>query len=125
MIPLPDVSQAVARQVVIAEGTEKVYQGHPTTLLMPDRKTMFCVWCIDHGGEAGPTARSDDGGLIWKRIDGVLPEGYATHRNCPGISRLVAPDGKERLWVFPDEGIVRGSVGSCPVMETEPESVNF
>jgi hypothetical protein len=36
---------------------------------MPDGKTIFCVWCINHGGAAGPMARSDDGGVTWTRID--------------------------------------------------------
>ena len=44
-----------------------VYQGHPTTLLMPDGRTIFAVWCINRGGAAGPMARSDDGGLTWTR----------------------------------------------------------
>ena len=40
-LPVVDLSQDAARHVIIAQGTEKVYQGHPTTLLMPDGKTMF------------------------------------------------------------------------------------
>ena len=62
-IPLVDVSGDATRQVVVARGTETTYQGHPTTLLMPDGKTIYCVWCINHGGPAGPMASSDDGGL--------------------------------------------------------------
>ena len=61
--PLVDISAETHRHVTIASGTEEVYQGHPTTLLMPDGKTMFAVWCLNHGGFAGPMARSDDGGL--------------------------------------------------------------
>jgi len=62
-IPFVDVSGDTTRQVVVARGTETTYQGHPTTLLMPDGKTIYCVWCINHGGPAGPMASSDDGGL--------------------------------------------------------------
>lgn len=98
--PLVDISQQTDRHVIIAAGTESVYQGHPTTLLMPDGKTMFAVWSINHGGPAGPMARSDDGGLSWTRLDDRLPEGFKRHRNCPSIYRMVDPDGKERLWVF-------------------------
>ena len=64
-LPLLDISDETARQTVIAAGTPETYQGHPTTLLMPDGKTIFLVWNIGHGGHSGPMARSDDGGLTW------------------------------------------------------------
>lgn len=99
-LPVVDLSADTARQVIIAAGTESVYQGHPTTLLMPDGKTMFAVWSIEHGGYAGPMARSSDGGLTWKRLDDTLPEGFKKHKNCPSIYRMVDPAGKERVWVF-------------------------
>jgi hypothetical protein len=99
-LPVVDISGQTERHVVIAAGTETVYQGHPTTLLMPDGKTMFAVWCIGHGGHAGPMARSDDGGLTWARLDEQLPKGFQKHGNCPSIYRLVDRDGRERLWVF-------------------------
>ena len=99
-LPIVDISADTDRHVVIAEGTKDAYQGHPTTLLMPDGKTMFCVWCIEHGGYAGPMARSDDAGLTWTRLDESLPTGYGIHHNCPSIYRLVDPNGAERLWVF-------------------------
>ena len=99
-LPLFDISGDTGRQVVIAAGTEEVYQGHPTTVLMPDGKTLFAVWSIEHGGHAGPMARSDDGGLTWQRMDDALPPGFATHMNCPSIYRMVDPAGVERLFVF-------------------------
>ena len=118
-LPLLDLSGQTERHVVIAEGTEEVYQGHPTTLLMPDGKTMYCVWCINHGGAAGPMAKSVDGGKTWKRIDGVLPKGYATHQNCPSIYRLVGPEGKERLWVFSAALGKRGGPGMPSIMSED------
>lgn len=99
-LPVVDLAGDTSRHAVIAAGTESVYQGHPTTLLMPDGKTMFAVWCIEHGGYAGPMARSEDGGLTWERLDDSLPEGFKAHKNCPSIYRMVDPEGKERLWVF-------------------------
>src|SRR5690606_879414 len=71
-----------------------------TTLLMPDGRTIYTVWCINHGGAAGPMAKSGDGGLTWTRLDDLLPPGYATHQNCPSIYRLVDPAGKARIWVW-------------------------
>jgi hypothetical protein len=98
--PVVDLSQDAARQTVIAAGTTNVYEGHPTTVLLPDGKTVFAVWTIDHGGACGPMARSDDGGKTWTRIDESLPAGFKTHLNCPSIYRLIDPQGKARLWVF-------------------------
>jgi hypothetical protein len=95
-----DISNEPDRHVIVAAGTEEIYQGHPTTVLMPDGRTMFCVWTYNHGGPCGPAARSDDGGLTWTRIDELMPAEYATHENCPSIYRLVGPDGVERLWIF-------------------------
>lgn len=95
-----DLSGETGRHVFVAQGTETVFQGHPTTVLMPDGKTLFCVWTIGHGGPCGPMARSDDGGRSWLRIDDRLPEGFRRHRNCPSIYRLSDPAGRERLWVF-------------------------
>lgn len=99
-LPIADISREARRQVVIAAGTKEIYQGHPTTLLMPDNRTMFAVWCLEHGGHAGPMARSDDAGLTWTRLDGALPKGFSAHRNCPSLFRIVDAAGKERLWVF-------------------------
>jgi hypothetical protein len=99
-LPLVDLSSDTARQVIVAAGTDTVYQGHPTTVLMKDGRTIFAVWSLGHGGPAGPMARSDDGGLTWVRLDDRLPENYRTHRNCPSIYRLTDPSGHERIWVF-------------------------
>ncbi len=99
-LPLLDISGEGSRQTVIAAGTPETYQGHPTTLLMPDGKTIFCVWSVNHGGPAGQMARSDDGGLNWTRLDDTLPPGFSKHQNCPSIYRMVDPEGKERIWVF-------------------------
>jgi hypothetical protein len=95
-----DLSQDTARHVVIAEGGPELYQGHPTTVAMPNGQTIFCVWCVNHGGSAGPMARSQDGGRTWERLDEHMPAGYWTHQNCPSIYRLADPQGKERLWVW-------------------------
>jgi hypothetical protein len=100
-MPLIDISGETERQVIIAAGTEDVYQGHPTTLLLEDGKTMFCVWSTGHGGPAGPMAVSHDGGLNWTRMDDELPAGFRYHINCPSIYRMTdMKTGKKLLWVF-------------------------
>lgn len=98
-----DLSADTTRQVMIARGTEDTYQGHPTTVLLPDGKTMYCVWTYDHGGPLGPMKRSDDGGLTWSPLLEV-PENWDSTRNCPTIYRLPDPDGRYRLFVFAGEG---------------------
>jgi hypothetical protein len=118
-LPVVDLSGQKERQVVIGAGTESVYQGHPTTLLMPDGRTIYAVWCINHGGSAGPMARSEDGGLTWTRLDAQLPKGFATHQNCPSIYRIVDPTGKARLWVFSAALGKRGGPGMPSIMSDD------
>ena len=122
-IPVIDISGETNRHVIIAQGSEEIYQGHPTTLLMPDHKTMFCVWSRGHGGPAGPMARSEDAGLTWKRMDEQMPDNFRNHRNCPSIYRLVDPSGKERIWVFsanPQMPRIVSEDGGCTWTEMEP-----
>ncbi|MCK5464087.1 MAG: exo-alpha-sialidase, partial [Bacteroidales bacterium] len=100
-LPLIDISQETYRHVFVAEGTEDIYQGHPTTLLMPDKKTIYCVWSVGHGGPAGPMAVSRNGGITWERMDDRLPAGFKNHINCPSIYRMIDMNtNKARLWVF-------------------------
>ncbi|MDO8542449.1 MAG: sialidase family protein [Opitutaceae bacterium] len=101
--PTVDLSGDPARQVVIAAGTPTIYQGHPTTVLLPDGRTIFCVWTINHGGPLGPMKRSDDGGRTWGDLLPV-PENWKTTRNCPTIYRLTNPSGVARLFVFAGSG---------------------
>ncbi|MBQ3823106.1 MAG: exo-alpha-sialidase [Thermoguttaceae bacterium] len=98
-VPTVDISQDAARQVVIAAGTPDVYQGHPYLVKNPD-DSMLVVWCVNHGGHAGPIAKSVDGGLTWTRLDKNAPDVFQTHINCPSIYRLVDANGKAWHWVF-------------------------
>ncbi len=117
-IPLLDVSADTARHVVVAAGTEEVYQGHPTTVLTRTGK-LLCVWTTGHGGPCGPAAESLDGGRTWTRIDGRLPPEYAaTCKNCPTLQKMALPDGRERILVFsarPPNGDHRHCDGICPL----------
>jgi len=105
-IPVIDLSGETERHVIVAQGTSDSYKGHPTTLLMPDRRTMFCVYPLGHGGPNAVLRRSDDGGLTWSDpLD--TPENWRQSNNCPALYRLVAPDERERLFVFEGNGEMR------------------
>jgi hypothetical protein len=97
--PFIDLSKDTSHQTVVAAGTEEVYQGHPTTTKLAD-DSILAVWCVNHGGHAGPMAKSVDGGKSWTRIDELMPKGYWHHQNCPSIYKMKDPAGKERIWVF-------------------------
>lgn len=102
-LPTLDLSSDTARQVIVARGTASVYQGQPTTVLLSDGKTIYCVWTINHGGACGPLARSLDGGRRWSGLLKV-PGNWDSVRNCPTIYRLPDPQGRYRLFVFAGQG---------------------
>ncbi|MBT3375078.1 MAG: exo-alpha-sialidase [Lentisphaerae bacterium] len=97
--PMVDLSQEKNRHVVIAAGTPEIYQGHPTTCLMADGKTMWAVWTMNHGGPCGPMKKSLDGGMTWSDLL-PIPDGWDACRNCPSIYRLTDRQGKERLTIL-------------------------
>lgn len=98
-IPLIDLSGESDRHVIVAAGTEETYYCSPTTVLMPDGRTMFCAFSYEHGGRCGPLVKSTDGGLTWSGLLPV-PESWGTVQNCPAIYRLTDPQGTARLLVF-------------------------
>ena len=102
-LPTVDLSSDTSRHVIVAQGTEDIYQGHPTTELLPDGKTIYAVWTYNHGGACGPMKRSDDGGVTWSQLLDV-PDNWTTVRNCPTIYRLPDPQGPTRLFVFAGGG---------------------
>ena len=106
-LPEIDISGEKDRQVVLMRGTKDVDYEHPSTLLMPDGKTMFTVWALEHGGAGGSMKKSTDGGKTWGELL-PTPDNWKKTHNCPTIHRVVGPDGTERLFVF---ALLRG--GMC------------
>ncbi len=98
-IPTIDISGETNRHVMVAVGTEELYQGHVDTLLMPDNKTIFCAWAVGHARHIGPLAKSEDGGKSWGGTIRV-PDNWWNTANTPTIHRVVDGKGKARLIVF-------------------------
>jgi hypothetical protein len=93
-----DISGQTSRHIIIAAGTPDLYNGHPTTVMLDDNKTIFCTWSYDHGGATGFLAVSEDAGLTWKNLP--IPEDWLTTSSCPSIYNLKDKEGKERLMIF-------------------------
>jgi len=104
--PVVDISGETERHVIIAQGTETDWQGHPHTLLLPDVKTTFCVWqgrhdgTGRHGAPGGLLKRSNDGGLTWSELLDVPANWMEIGRGSPTIHRLVDAKGVPRLFVY-------------------------
>ncbi|QDS94873.1 BNR/Asp-box repeat protein [Roseimaritima multifibrata] len=99
-IPTFDISDETERHSVVAQGTTEIYQGHPCTVLLPDGKTMFCTWSINHAGYLGPLSRSDDGGKTWSGLLDVPANWTQVRQTTPTIHYLVDPEGVGRIFVF-------------------------
>jgi hypothetical protein len=97
-LPWADISWQSSRQVVVAAGTPDNYNGHPTTVLMEDGRTMVCAWSEGHGGKAAYLGFSYDGGLTWH--NSAAPKEWEGLINCPSLYRLTDKQGKERLFCF-------------------------
>ena len=67
-LPWIDISNEKEKQIVIAKGTEELYNGHPTTVMMEDNQTIFCTWSYKHGGKCGLMAVSRDGGKTCEQV---------------------------------------------------------
>lgn len=101
-IPTVDISTEYNRHSVVASGKEE-RQGHPSTILLPDGKTMFATWSMGHGGPAGQLKKSVDGGKTWSELLNV-PDNWKNHSNCPPLYYLKDPEGVSRLTTYVNRG---------------------
>lgn len=97
-IPLIDLAGDSARQVVVDREPGQ-YLGHPTTVLLEDGRTIYCVYPKGHGRGALVLKRSDDGALTWSdRLP--VPDNWATSLEVPTLYRVVDAAGVRRLIIF-------------------------
>jgi hypothetical protein len=111
-----DLSDDTQRRTIIARGTTEpdAYHAHPTTAMLADNKTIFCVWNIGNGGHAGPMARSDDAGLTWT-LRGVSRGIGITASRCPVAawsSSSATPHRNRRTKPASSPGSVRTTTSS-------------
>lgn len=97
-LPLVDLADRTSLRTVIGR-EEGQYLGHPTSALLHDGRTMYCVYPKGHGNGALVMKRSDDGGRTWSdRLP--TPENWATSHEVPTMYKTVDPTGKKRLIMF-------------------------
>lgn len=97
-LPWIDLSNQKGRQIIIASGKPDLYNGHPTTVMLNNNKTILCTWSYGHGGKASFIAESKDAGLTWGNRK--TPDDWKNMSNCPSIYKLIDKEGKERIFVF-------------------------
>jgi len=109
-IPTIDLADEAHRQVIVDREAGQ-YLGHPTTVLLEDRRTMLIVYPKGHGRGAILMKRSTDGGLTWSdRLP--TPENWQTSLEVPTMYRVVDNAGVKRLIMFSGLYPIRISVSN-------------
>lgn len=112
-IPTIDLAAETHRQVVVDREPGQ-YLGHPSTLLLPDNKTILIAYPKGHGKGAIVYKKSFDSGLTWTdRLE--TPANWATSMEVPTLFRLVDPGGVPRILMF------SGKAGGIRVAYSEDE----
>lgn len=97
-IPVIDLDDETFRQVVVDKEPGQ-YLGHPSTVLLEDKKTILAVYPKGHGKGELILKKSINGGLTWSdRLP--TPESWKTSKETPTIYRVVDQKGKKRLILF-------------------------
>lgn len=94
-IPTIDLDSQVHMQQIVDQEKGQ-YLGHPSTVLLEDGKTIYCVYPKGHGKGEIVLKRSEDQGWSWSdRLP--VPESWSTSKETPILYRTVDQAGKKRL----------------------------
>lgn len=97
-IPLVDLDQDQERQVIVDEEPGQ-YLGHPTTHLLEDGKTIYCVYPKGHGRGPIVMKKSVDGGKSWsERLP--TPANWASSLEVPTLFPVEDAAGVKRMILF-------------------------
>lgn len=97
-VPTVDLNGMSDIQTVV-DKEANVYLGHPSSVLLEDGKTVYCVYPKGHGRGPLILKKSVDEGKTWSdRLP--VPESWATSKETPHIYRVIDKDGKKRLIVW-------------------------
>ncbi len=105
-IPIIDISDEYNRHVIIDRDSNR-YFGHPSTLLLPDSKILYCAYSLNHGGPPLFLRKSTDGGLTWSGYLPV-PANAGELRNCPFLFYFPDQKGTNRLMMMVGDGDSKG-----------------
>lgn len=97
-IPLIDLDQDEFRQVIVDREAGQ-YLGHPTTVLLDDKRTILTTYPKGHGKGAIVYKKSIDAGLTWTdRLD--TPISWSTSKEVPTLYRVEDASGTKRIVMF-------------------------
>lgn len=105
-----DLSADTTRQIIV-DRERGQYLGHPTTLLLEDKKTILIVYPKGHGAGQIVLKKSVDTGLTWsERLP--VPENWSTSKEVPTLFRVIDQAGFKRVILFSGLYPARMSVSS-------------
>jgi hypothetical protein len=97
-IPIIDLTQEHGCRIIVDKEPGQ-YLGHPSTVLLNDKKTILAVYPKGHGRGALVMKKSGDGGLTWSpRLP--VPENWASSMETPTLHRIPIPGRNDRLILF-------------------------